>query len=468
MNRKPQYLFILPIISILLISLGCASNYYVTAYNLQQRGNYIGAIENYDQFVTRSKDGALVTIALNNRSRAYYQLGVQSMERGNYQLAVRMFYLANTPEADEKMVSCYLALIDNANVVDELQSTLRLYDFIINAFPDIPAISDVIYRRLLIIHEYQPDHNAVWSNYALLVEHDAEGSYVSNALPIIDSYLPQLLDDARNHSETETIIEHLSGLLKYPHSYHTEIKNEIGYLYLSEADQYRNNEQFQEAEQYYSLAVEYNPSLQVEITERLNQTISQMIIYGDNLLREQRIDAAIEIYTQTFNIISDNPAALSAIARANEMKENIAQANILYNRALELEQERNYADAMRLYRQSYARDRQTRTAEKISLMTNLIELADNPEAFARKIITEYRNGIITRNLNNIIADLREKHGDAVNVSGWRIMLSTGTYRYEIRYDITSRTESYYFIWHVNLLTKQLTPLNRISTNIMEP
>jgi tetratricopeptide (TPR) repeat protein len=465
--RKQEYLLALIIALAILIFSGCSSNYYITAYNLQQRGNYIGAIENYDEYIARSKDGALLTRALNNRSESYYRLGMQAMNRENYRLAIRFFYLANSDKADEKMIDCYLTLVGKTTSQADVEATIGLYDFIIETFADIPALNEVIYRRLVMLHQFNMEPQTIFDNYVLLVERDKEEIFTEDAKEIIDDYLPEFIEEAKSISDDREAIERLEQLLSYPHSYQEILKQEIGLKYLRLADHYRDKQQYQEAEKLYSLAEKYDPELKSEISERLNRTITEMIEQGNNLLRERKISEAIEIYRQTFSIIPDNPAAVTAITRAEEFRNDLRQAKELFDQALRAENEGNYQEALRLYRQSFSKDRSAETSEKISYVTNMIQLDENPEFFAEKIITEYKNGLIVKNLNKIADDLREKHQDEINVSGWRIMLSTGEHRYEIRYDITSRTESYYYIWQVNLLTKQLTPLNTISTKIME-
>ena len=455
------------LVIIMMITIGCTSNYYITAYNLQQRGNYVGAIENYDQFIRKSNDGAMIVNALNGRSESYYQLGLQSMNRGNYPLAIRMFYLANSSLADERIADCYLILADNAYQRNDIENSFRLYDYVITSFPESARIVEALYRRILLNHENQQDGETILEDYILLVEKDQEGNLVRETNSIINQYIPSYITEAKIDVDNQTAINQLLKLLDFPHSYHDLVKKEIGSLYLALGDDFRINEQFRDAEKKYSLALEYDPSLQIEINDRLSRTVDQMVARGDMLLRERKIDEAIDLYNRTFNIMPDNQAGRSAIARANELRENIRQAEILYNQGLEMERENRYREALRLYQQSYNRDRLTRASDKIFLMTNLIEIENDPETFAISVISNYKNGLIIRNLNEITNELLAIHGDDVNVSGWRIMLSTGTHRYEIRYDITSRTDSYYFIWQVNLLNRQLTPLNRISGTVME-
>lgn len=521
MLDKRIRLYFIPLLIVLMFCFGCASNYYITAYNLQNRGNYIAAIENYDLYIERSSNGAHITQALLNRSEAYYELGLLAFERNNLRLALRYFYLANNPQADDKLLNSYLNIINAIDLEENFESAFALTSNVVNTFISVPSVAKLIYRRLTIIHEnpekyekilqagtqdidvnqefeemtdsledmqtdteeFLPHHQAIFNDYELLVEKDRERKFVEQALPILDQYMPLYVAEALQHPVSKTdvaagtrpgenseewgvSIERLRKLLNYTVSHTGTIRTEIGSLYLNIGDDKRANEKYVDAEFNYLLALEYDPTLHRQIQERLNQTVNQMIAHGDALINERKIEQALEIYRQSFQIIPDNPAAQNAIARALEVKRKIEEAAELFLRGQQLENEERYEQALRVYRQSYDKDNLQRTADKIFLMTNLIEIERSPEDFARKIITEYRNGLIVRNLNRKAAEIREELNEEVNVSGWRVMLSTGANRYEIRYDITSRSRSLYYIWQVNLLNRQLTPLNAISSEIM--
>jgi hypothetical protein len=454
----------------LLLMSGCASNYYTTAVRLQQRNNYLGAIENYDEFIARSSNGAMITKALNNRSKAYHNLGIQALESNHYRLAARFFYLANTLASDEKMVDAHYTLANIAYSRGEMEQSLAIINFIIDTYPHLPVIPEIIFRRIELNHQYEQDKEKIWKDYVRLADRYNEDDLVRQAIPIIDSYMPEYILDAKRVSDKEgfdTAIKNLLYLNRYPHSYQDIVTNEIGLLYFEMAEGAQEEESYFDAERYYRFAVEYDPQLRQVVDERLNQMVSAMISFGDSLLTKRKVDEAKDLYQLTYAIIPNNQAAREAISRAEVLQENIEAAEGLFRQAEENEKEGNIVEALRLYRLSYQRDRLQQTADKIFLMTNLIEIEKNPVAFARTIIEEYKNGLILRNLQETASRLRALHGDDVRVSGWRIMLSTGANRYELRYDVTSPSESNYYIWQVNLLNRALTPLNKDSQEIME-
>jgi len=73
-------------------------------------------------------------------------------------------------------------------------------------------------------------------------------------------------------------------------------------------------------------------------------------------------------------------------------------------------------------------------------------------------------------LNKIIAVFAEKlviYGDdLLRVSGWKVLYSFGQYKYEVRYDIVSPDERFYFAWRVDLSNQSISALNKLSEKTM--
>lgn len=469
-HPRPSLLILLiAIAAFLLILSGCTSSYYITAQRLHSRGNYVGAIENYDEFINRTKDGATRILALNNRSQAYYDMGLEQMRRNNFRLAIRLLYLSNTLQADEKMVDCYLSLAENSYLEGDLKNVITIYDFIIETYDILPVIPSVIHKRLQLYHEHYKDIDKVWNDFVLLVDRYNDKELIEKSVPVIDKYVPALIERAvnlRNSFNYETAIRELLVLENYPHSYHQNIREAVGLLLFELADANKKEQRFFQAYETYELVKVYHPPLEEKVNQRFNEMVSQMIEHGNELLDKRNTGEAKKIFNLTFDIIPDNRPAKEAIERAERLAEDIRIADEIYRQALVYENDEKYEEALRLYKQSLSRDRLPRTEEKIFLMTNLIEIEKNPIAFARRIITEYRNGIIVRNIQSRASMLREIYGDSVRESDWRIMLSTGTHRYEVRYDIISPADNYFLIWQVNLLNRNIVPLNKESEEVM--
>ena len=63
--------------------------------------------------------------------------------------------------------------------------------------------------------------------------------------------------------------------------------------------------------------------------------------------------------------------------------------------------------------------------------------------------------------------LIEQYGDRVDSSGWKVYYSIGEYKYEVRFDLLSPEDNYYYAWRVNLKTREITSLNKISEDMMK-
>ena len=105
--------------------------------------------------------------------------------------------------------------------------------------------------------------------------------------------------------------------------------------------------------------------------------------------------------------------------------------------------------------------------EKIYLMNNLIRAEKNPKAFAESIIKEYKHGVIPARIRAMEKTLRDKYEDSVSASGWKVHYAIGDHKFEVRYDLLSPEENYYFAWHVNLKNRQITSLNKLSEQILK-
>jgi tetratricopeptide (TPR) repeat protein len=263
------------------------------------------------------------------------------------------------------------------------------------------------------------------------------------------------------------VIDKLLYFEEYPNSYHKRIRSEVGTIYYEMGLVAEKQLKYFDAEKLFRLSSQYNPELEAQVTSELNGMVGKMINYGNNLLKERKVAEALKIYQLTFSILPDNPSAHNAIKIAEEKKASIEEAKAISLKAEQSEKDKKYQEAFNLYKQAYAKDPIKEYSDKVFTMESLIEIEKDAVGFARKIISSYNNGRITSSLRKIEETLRDNFGDDVNTSGWRIMLSTGTHRYEVRYDITSKGESFYFIWQVNLLTRQITPLNKESKEAME-
>ncbi|HRX76699.1 MAG TPA: hypothetical protein P5342_04510 [Candidatus Cloacimonadota bacterium] len=101
-------------------------------------------------------------------------------------------------------------------------------------------------------------------------------------------------------------------------------------------------------------------------------------------------------------------------------------------------------------------------------MQNLIEAERNPTAFAERIINEYRSGLLVRRVAAKRAEVLQTYkANEIRDSGWKMLLSTGQYKYEARYDLLTPTDTYLYVWQINLRDRSVIPLNRLSEELMK-
>ena len=135
---------------------------------------------------------------------------------------------------------------------------------------------------------------------------------------------------------------------------------------------------------------------------------------------------------------------------------------------MKLEAANKYSDALKLYQAASLLDDKAEYRQKIGQMQNLIEATRNPAAFAQKIISEYRGGILSRRISEVRSELLTRYKSTeLRDSGWKMLLSTGQYKYEARYDLMSPQETFFYIWQVNLRDRSIVPLNKLSEKLMQ-
>jgi len=135
--------------------------------------------------------------------------------------------------------------------------------------------------------------------------------------------------------------------------------------------------------------------------------------------------------------------------------------------ASQFEEKKDYTSAKTYYNKSYNLFKTDRVKKKIYLMNNLIIAEKNPKAFAEKIIKEYKRGIIPTRIQIMEKALIDKYEDRVDSSGWKVHYAIGNHKFEVRYDLLSPEENYYFAWHVNLKNREITSLNKVSEQLLK-
>ncbi|HNQ43075.1 MAG TPA: hypothetical protein PKI59_01530 [Candidatus Cloacimonadota bacterium] len=456
---------------LILLASACEMNRLASAEDLYHRKKYAGAIEELDKLIRIGKNGAIVTRAELVRSNSYLELGKLAIERKNWNLATRFFKLANSEASDVELGKMYMLLGMEAYSAGNMVLAKSYMDNILREIPNSNLIPEVLLRRISIfMNEYQ-DRNAAWEDYTRLYDNYPNNSYEISARSYIMQFIRTKIDYARRLIDgnyyTDALKE-LFELSKYPVVSADEINAMISDVYQAQAEEYIEDQDYLEADRMFKIAIQYYPAKKAEISQRLESITSLYVQKGNSLLQDRDFEAALLHYNKTFEIIPDYPPALAAIQRLNQIKENISKAAQLYSEGETQETQQKYADALRLYNQAIALDDRPEYRNRAAQMQNLIEATKNPTAFAQRIINEYRGGILINRVASKRAELLLQYKPhELRDSGWKILLSTGQFKYEARYDLLSPNETFLYVWQVNLRDRTLIPLNKLSEALMQ-
>ena len=438
------------------------------AHEYYLRDKYVAAIEYFDRFVDRTDNGALATVAELERSESYYQLGLKMYAKKKWKLAIRFFYLANSQKADEKMDNCYFELAKIAMKNNDIPEVLKNYDYIVTNFLTSELIPEILYNRIKISVDLD-DKKQAFADYAILWEKYPSNKYMKKAKPFIDMLMPYYIEEVlalKDSNKYEKALNLLKKISRYPSSYKTMISHEIGEIYILLAEIENNKENYKKALEDFRLTEKFNPDKKDFVMKRLREICNGFIEAGDEFLQNEMPDKAIEKYQMTFILLPDFQEAVAKIEQAKKIKEDYQKAEKVQQQASELEKKKKYAEALKYYRQSYALKKTKEIKDKIFTMNNLVQAKKAPLDFAKSIIMNYKNGIIPDNVYAIEDSMIKLYGESARSSGWKILYSYGEFKYEVRYDIITPKENYYFIWRVDLREKQIYPLNKNSEKMM--
>ena len=467
--KKMKLLSKLLILILILLISGCFLNRkYYLAHSFYKKRNYPVAIENYDIFLKKSPQSALATKAEIERSDCYYKLGLQAFSKENWILTKRFLYLANSYQADELMDNCCFEMAKIAFENNDIDSTLIIYDYIITHLPTSELIPEILHKRININYNLE-NKNQIFDDYKLLWDNYPENEFSIKSQLIIDNLMPEYIDNSLTFKDTgkyEIALDLLFEMINYPTSFQDRINVEISEIYLLMANEAFKQKRFDETREYYRKTISYNPEKETFVQDQIINICDSFINAGNNLIKENKIDEAISIYEKAFIFIPDYPKANDAIANALDLKIKQQKSLELKNIALNYENEEDYTQALKYYKQSYSQYQIPEVKSKIFHMENLIEAEKDPKAFAKSIILNYKNGIIPQKVNALAADLILLLGDEVETSGWNALYSAGKYKYEVRFDILTSKENYYFIWRVNLEDRSFDALNKISEELL--
>jgi tetratricopeptide (TPR) repeat protein len=315
------------------------------------------------------------------------------------------------------------------------------------------------------------DIRKAWQVYMVLYNRFPDSQPEIEARPLISSFISQDVSDAVEVGKRQEFDKALSTLFeikKYPVGDKISIEHEIANIYMAKADVDTKAQNYLEAVNNLQLALQYSPDKRNVVDERLKSIAAIFIEKGNSEVKKRNFDKAITYYEDTFKIIPDYPLAVKLMQDAKATRHNIDYAVSLVKEGEQLETNRKFREALANYQKAYELDRLEEYSRRIFLVSNIIEAEKNPETFTYRIITEYKGGLLNRQISaKKKALLLTNKADDVKDSGWKIMHSPGQYKYEARYDLYTLDQSFFYVFQVNLKEKTITPLNKLSENLMQ-
>jgi len=449
----------------------CEINRLRSAEDLYDNNRYAAAIQELDDLVDSAKNGAIVTRAEITRSNSYSALAEASAERKNWPLAIRFFKLANSDSANLRLAEIYLNLGAEAFRNGNLDTGKEYLDSIIREVPESPLIPEIRYRRIGYFMDVKQDIESAWSDYKQLFDDFPNNPYEIQARNYVQRFIPGKMEYAKVLTQQEYYADALNlmfELSRYPVVNSDLLNSQISDVYERQAEELIEDQDYVEADRLFRIAMQYYPAKKANITRRLEAITSLYISKGNSLLEAGDFDGALVHYRKTFDIIPDYQLALDAIDRLFTIKENIRKAAELFTEGEKLEAAGKHAEALKAYSDAIQLDNKNEYRQRAYQVQNLVEAAKNPTGFARRIIDEYRGGLLNTRIRQQKNELakRNKEGE-IRDSGWKILLSTGQFKYEARYDLLTPTETFLYIWQINLRDRSVIPLNKLSEALLK-
>ena len=455
----------------LIVLSGCEINRLRSAEDLYNKNLYAAAIEELDDLILSAENRAIATRAEIVRSNCYSALAEAAVERKNWTLAIRFFKLANSDAANLRLGEIYLNLAMEAEKTGSPVNAKAYLDAILREVPDSPLLPEVLYHRIGYFIEVKSDNEAAWNDYMRLFDNYPNSPYEILARNYVLRFIPEKLQYAEILNEQgyyADALKELFELSKYPVVDMEQVNKQISAVYEKQAEELLSEQDYIEADRLFRIAMQYYPQKKASITNRLESITNLFIQKGNSLLEAGDFEGALVHYRKTFDIIPDYPPALEAINRLFTIQENIRKAANLYSQAEKMEATGKLNEALQTYNAAYALDPKPEYKQRAGLIQNLIEANKNPSAFARKIITEYRGGLLTNRIQKQKQELLKRYKqNEIQDSGWKLMLSTGQYKYEARYDLLTPNETYLYVWQINLRDRSIIPLNKLSEALMQ-
>lgn len=453
-----------------MLTSGCSTTRgYATAHQFYEKQNYVMAINLYDQYLKSAQNGALVTTAELERSECYFHLGMQAYNKENWLLANRLFYLANSAKADSYEDNSRFNIAQLAFARGDTTAVLAEYAHILSYMPDSELEPQILFHRIQIFLAQDEKEQAVADFTHLWQEYPAD-EFTAQARPLIDNIMPHYIaiaQQALDAGEYQSALDQLFVLQEYTLSHQAQIRTLISDTYEAMAQNALNAGDMLVARRSFNQAISFEPAKEERITNQIEAICRGYIQQGNEQASAYQVDDAIAMYQRCFQLIPNCTEATAAIEQADQLRKDIEDAMVLAAEAARLEDEKDYAKALTHYQASYRLIPLEDVKHKIFVMKNILRAEENPQDFAISVLEKYKKGKVVAAISDLERELRLTYSDELTSSGWRVLYAFGDFKYEVRYDLLTPAENYYFIWRVNLTDQTVIPLNKLTEEILE-
>lgn len=456
---------------ILLSFSACEINRLNRAEDLYNAENYTLAIKELDDLIRVAKNGAYRTRAELIRGNCYLELGNLAQANQDVPLSIRFYKLANNEAADTELGKTYLRLSQQAYRAENKALAMRYLNDVLREIPESSLVPEVMLRRISILMDEYHDHNSTWEDYKFLHDNFPNNPFELQARRYVAQFIENKVNYAVTLSESGYYTDALKeffDLARYPVVDGERINKLIANVYQAQAEEYIDAQDYLQADRMFRIAIQYNPEKAAEIQRRLEAITALYIQKGNGLMAARDFENALIHYQKVFDIIPDYAPAQDAIRNLYKKQSDIAQAAQIFKDAERLESSEKYNDALGLYRQAWNLDPLPEYQSHIQTMQNILEAQKNPKAFAQKIINDYKGGQILKRVAAKRAEVMQNYkANEIRDSGWKILLSTGQFKYEARYDLLTPNDTFLYVWQINLKDRSIIPLNRLSEELMK-
>jgi len=475
----------------ILLMMGCETRRFRNGTSPYKNGRYAISVEYLDNYIDISENGAYATRSEILRGKAYHELALKSYEKGNLALTTRFVLLANNTESDTLLAICYYRFAENAVEESNPQKAILYYDKIITEIPTSKFIPELYYKKMVFSQrEDVSSYSTEWALYKTLYFEYPENRYELKARDIVSGFRKSYIEDALA-GDLDEGLDKLYEIMEYPVGKKLDIYEATASIYVEKAEESITELEYFDADRFFKLALHYDKSLGEYIKKRLIDTAELYIVRGYQYSEERDFDKAFELFNKTFEVIPGYKKAINAIEETTRFIADIEEASGQYKQALRYETSslrplfpsmkrkltrsekieyeiKRYEKILKLYRSAYTLDNLEKYSKCMVTTKNIIRSFKEPEKFALEVIKDYKHFIVNRAITEAREIVIANSGTAkVTDTGWEVMVSSGNYKYEVRYSVDNYTDKYLFKWLINLKNREITALNKISEVALE-